>query len=190
MLTIVHDRNDLRGHAQTLGHVTPSDVVRVRDSPEERSQWARLQVIPDGMGLTAQAVAGDGASTARAALGHSGGGRSQRGRQREGSARSVDRKEDFGRDRGRRGRVWMKRAPDASAAREEAFRLEAVESGSVSRTAGRRSHTQLRKMGQPREDAVTEADLGRMDLDFPRVHGVSVLLKRWLVGTHKGARTT
>ncbi len=69
----------------------------------------------------------------------------------------------------------------------EAFLLEAVEPGSVIRTDGWRSYARLRELGYQHDKAVTSGDPGRMDRDFPRVHRVAALLKRWLLGTHQGA---
>ena len=85
------------------------------------------------------------------------------------------------------GRVRLKRVADASAASVEAFLLEAVEPGSVIRTDGWRSYARLRELGYRHDKAVTGGDPGRMDRDFPRVHRVAALLKRWLLGTHQGA---
>ena len=85
------------------------------------------------------------------------------------------------------GRVRLKRVPDAAAASVEALLLEAVEPGSVIRTDGWRSYARLRELGYRHDKAVRGGDPGRMDRDFPRVHRVAALLKRWLLGTHQGA---
>ncbi len=85
------------------------------------------------------------------------------------------------------GRIRLKRVPDASAASMEAFLREAVEPGSLIRTDGWRSYARLRELGYRHDKAVTGGDPGRMDRDFPRVHRVAALLKRWLLGTHQGA---
>ena len=53
---------------------------------------------------------------------------------------------------------------------------------------GRRdSLGRLQALGYRHLSAVTEGDPERLDRDFPRVHRVAALLKRWLVGTHQGA---
>ena len=77
--------------------------------------------------------------------------------------------------------------PDASAASLEAFILEAVEPGSSVRTDGWSSYSQLHALGYRHHKAVTKGDPQRLDRDFPRVHRVAALLKRWLLGTHQGA---
>ena len=77
--------------------------------------------------------------------------------------------------------------PDASAASLEAFILEAVEPGSSVRTDGWSSYSQLHALGYRHRRAVTRGDPQRLDRDFPRVHRVAALLKRWLLGTHQGA---
>ena len=85
------------------------------------------------------------------------------------------------------GRVRLKRIPDASAASVEAFLLEAVEEGSAIRTDGWPSYARLRELGYRHDKAVTGGDPDRIERDFPRVHRVAALLKRWLLGTHQGA---
>lgn len=85
------------------------------------------------------------------------------------------------------GRIRLKRVPDATAASLEAFILEAVEPGSAVRTDGWRSYTRLRARGYRHEAAVTGGDAAKTEQEFPRVHRVASLLKRWLLGTHQGA---
>ena len=85
------------------------------------------------------------------------------------------------------GRIRLKRVADASAASLEAFVLEAVEPGSVIRTDGWPSYSKLHALGYRHETSVTGGDPSRTDRDFPRVHRVASLLKRWLLGTHQGA---
>ena len=85
------------------------------------------------------------------------------------------------------GRIRLRRVPDASAASLEAFILEAVEPGSSVRTDGWPSYSQLHALGYRHRKAVTAGDPQRLDSDFPRVHRVAALLKRWLLGTHQGA---
>ena len=85
------------------------------------------------------------------------------------------------------GRIRLRRVPDASAARLEAFILDAVEPGSRVRTDGWSSYSQLQALGYRHRKAVTGGDPKRIDKHFPRVHRVAALLKRWLLGTHQGA---
>ena len=78
------------------------------------------------------------------------------------------------------GRIRLKRVPDASAASLEAFILEAVEPGSAVRTDGWPSYSKLAARGYRHETRVTGGDPARTDREFPRVHRVASLLKRWL----------
>ncbi len=77
--------------------------------------------------------------------------------------------------------------PDASAASLEAFILEGVEPGSVVSTDGWSSYSKLHACGYRHETSVTGGDPDKTEEDFPRVHRVASLLKRWLLGTHHGA---
>ena len=85
------------------------------------------------------------------------------------------------------GRIRLRRVPDASAASLEAFILETVEPGSLIRTDSWPSYAQLHARGYRHQETVTAGDPERLDRDFPRVHRVATLLKRWLLGTHQGA---
>ena len=193
---IGHGRDDLRGHPQALGAVVPCDVVR--DSTQERGQCARAaedsraRAIPDGLDLAAQATTGDGASGARAALGQRGADEVHVGGKEQGArGRSLGKKALVAvaveEDGAGMGRVRLQRIPDASAASVEAFLLEAVEEGSAIRTDGWPSYARLRELGYRHDKAVTGGDPDRIERDFPRVHRVAALLKRWLLGTHQGA---
>ena len=84
------------------------------------------------------------------------------------------------------GRIRLQRVPDASAVSLEAFILEAVEPGSIVRTDGWSSYSKLQSLGYRHAASVTGGDPARIDSDFPRVHRVAALLKRWLLGTHQG----
>ena len=90
-------------------------------------------------------------------------------------------------DGGGIGRVRLQRLADASAANLEAFILEAVEPGSGVRTDGWSGYARLRAQGFRHEAVVTGSDAAKLDRNFPRVHRVAALLKRWLLGTHQGA---
>ena len=85
------------------------------------------------------------------------------------------------------GRIRLRQMPDASAASLEAFILDAVEPGSRVRTDGWPSYSKLHAHGYRHRKAVTGGDPERIEKHFPRVHRVSALLKRWLLGTHQGA---
>ena len=85
------------------------------------------------------------------------------------------------------GRIRLRRAPDASASSLQAFILDAVELGSLVRTDGWRSYSQLHALGYRHRRAATGGDPERIEEHFPRVHRVAALLKRWLLGTHQGA---
>ena len=85
------------------------------------------------------------------------------------------------------GRIRLRRVPDASAARLEAFILDAGELGSRVRTDGWSRYSQQPALGYRHRKAVTGGDPKRIDKHFSRVHRVAALLKRWLLGTHQGA---
>ena len=85
------------------------------------------------------------------------------------------------------GRVRLQRVANASAASLEAFLQEAVEPGSVIRTDGWPSYSRLQALGYRHDKAVTGGNRDRIEREFPRVHRVAALLKRWLLGTHQGA---
>ena len=85
------------------------------------------------------------------------------------------------------GRIRLKRVPNAAAASLEEFLLEAVEPGSTIRTDGWRSYSRLQQLGYRHAKAVVGGDRELVEREFPRVHRVAALLKRWLLGTHQGA---
>ena len=85
------------------------------------------------------------------------------------------------------GRIRLKRVPNAAAASLEDFLLEAVKPGSTIRTDGWRSYSRLRQLGYRHDKAVMGGDRELVEREFPRVHRVAALLKRWLLGTHQGA---
>jgi len=87
---------------------------------------------------------------------------------------------------GRRiGRIRLRRVTDTSAKSLERAVRAAVEPGSVVRTDGLHSYSQLSAHGYVHEVVRKEAALG--DNLLPRVNRVVALLKRWLLGVHQGA---
>ncbi len=87
---------------------------------------------------------------------------------------------------GRRiGRIRLRRVPDASAQSLESVVQAAVEPGSVVRTDGLHSYSQLAARGYVHEVVRQEAAVG--DNLLPRVNRVVALFKRWLLGVHQGA---
>ena len=87
---------------------------------------------------------------------------------------------------GRRiGRIRLRRVPDASARSLERAVQEAVVPGSVVRTDGLPSYSQLAARGYVHEVVRKEAVVG--DNLLPRVNRVVALFKRWLLGIHQGA---
>ncbi len=86
------------------------------------------------------------------------------------------------------GRIRMGRIPNAKKPSLHRFIEQAVEPGSVVHTDGWTGYAGLEKIGyghdvtslrgRPKDTAVAA---------MPRVHRVSSLLKRWLLGTHQGA---
>ena len=85
------------------------------------------------------------------------------------------------------GRIRMRRVPDASADRLQAFIEEAVEPGSVVNTDAWLGYERIGKRGY-RHKIIFLAGRKESPSDLlPRVHRVASLLKRWLLGTHQGA---
>lgn len=88
-------------------------------------------------------------------------------------------------DGSRIGRIRLRRVVDASANSLEDAVQQAVEPGSIVRTDGWVSYSQLDSLGYIHEVVREEADVG--DNLLPSCHRVAGLLKRWLLGTHHGA---
>lgn len=84
------------------------------------------------------------------------------------------------------GRIRMKRIRDASADSLHGFLKEAVTPGSVIHTDAWSGYSGLDTKGYRWEITPVGPDRKRAVLLFPRVHRVSALVKRWLVGTHHG----
>ncbi len=83
------------------------------------------------------------------------------------------------------GRIRLRRIPDATGDSLCGAVQEAVEEGSVVCTDGWKGYRPLGTRGYVHEILRDEADVGGHPL--PRVHRVSALLKRWILGIHQGA---
>jgi transposase-like protein/predicted RNA-binding Zn-ribbon protein involved in translation (DUF1610 family) len=91
------------------------------------------------------------------------------------------------RPRGRTGRVRMARVPDVSARSLGPFVESAVATGSRVLTDGWPSYACLPELGYDHRPTSLRASGNPAQFVMPRVHRVSSLLKRWLLGTHQGA---
>jgi transposase-like protein/ribosomal protein L37AE/L43A len=87
------------------------------------------------------------------------------------------------------GRVRMRRIRDGSADSLGTFVQEAIESGSVVYTDGWHGYDRLKANGYRHRVTLVRGDADLSIAQFPRVHRVVSLLKRWLLGTHQGAVT-
>ena len=85
------------------------------------------------------------------------------------------------------GRIRHQRVPNAAGAGLGDFLLEAIEPGSTVRTDGWRSYSRLQKLGYRHDKTVMGGGRELVEREFPRVHCVTALLKRWLLGAHQGA---
>ena len=85
------------------------------------------------------------------------------------------------------GRIRLRQIRDASAASLQAFVAEAIQPGSVVHTDGWEGYTGLEMRGYTHEVTVLKRHQQSAVELLPRVHLVTSLLKRWLVGTHQGA---
>jgi len=83
------------------------------------------------------------------------------------------------------GRIRLRRVPDASAPSLCGALQEAVEAGAVVCTDGWEGYRPLARRGYVHQVAREDGDVGTHPL--PRVHRVSALLQRWILGTHQGA---
>lgn len=85
------------------------------------------------------------------------------------------------------GRIRMKRIPDVSRSVLHGFIRESVEPDSTIHTDGWQAYRDLAQYGYRHEVSnIMKSDKSAVEL-MPRVHIVSSLLKRWLLGTHQGA---
>lgn len=85
------------------------------------------------------------------------------------------------------GRIRMRMIADASADSLHPFVIDCIEPGSTLHTDGWQGYAGLEKEGFEREISVTRGRRKDASKLLPRVHRVSALLKRWLLGTHQGA---
>lgn len=86
------------------------------------------------------------------------------------------------------GRIRMARIPNAKKPTLHRFVQEAITPGSVVHTDGWRSYGGLDAKGYRHEATALEGRPKDAAVEsMPRVHRVSSLLKRWLLGTHQGA---
>jgi len=86
------------------------------------------------------------------------------------------------------GRIRMARIPNAKKATLHRFIEENVEPGSCVHTDGWTGYLGLEGKGYRHErTALQGAASDLATVSMPRVHRVSSLLKRWLLGTHQGA---
>ena len=85
------------------------------------------------------------------------------------------------------GRIRMRMIGDASADSLHSFVVDCIEPGSTLHTDGWQGYAGLEKEGFEREISVTRGRRKDASKLLPRVHRVSALLKRWLLGTHQGA---
>jgi transposase-like protein len=91
------------------------------------------------------------------------------------------------RPRGACGRVRLARVRDCSGASLGGFVSDAVEAGSVVYTDRWQGYGGLRRAGFLHQATSLTASGDPGHVAMPRVHRVSSLLKRWLLGTHQGA---
>ncbi len=84
------------------------------------------------------------------------------------------------------GRIRMRRIPDASAASLIPFLEEVVEPGSTVHTDGWRGYLPVGSKGYIHKVTLLRGNEKTPSKLRPRVHRVTSLLKRWLMGTHQG----
>lgn len=84
------------------------------------------------------------------------------------------------------GRIRLQQVPDTSKEHLMAFIQEYVAPGSVVITDGLPVYTNVAKLGYTHRPRVPPSKKEASKL-LPRVHRVSALLKRWLLGVHQGA---
>ena len=66
--------------------------------------------------------------------------------------------------------------------------VDVVAPGSTVRTDGWGGYADLRKHGYTRQKTVLSSSHDPAHVSMPGVHRVASLLKRWILGTHQGAR--
>lgn len=85
------------------------------------------------------------------------------------------------------GRIRMRRIPDVSRKSLHGFIRESVEPGSVVHTDGWQAYRFIDRYGYKHEATTIIKSKDSAVKILPRVHRVSSLLQRWLLGTHQGA---
>lgn len=107
-----------------------------------------------------------------------------RGRQTESKALVVIAAQEDG---GGIGRIRMRCVPDASAKSLMAFVEDSIDRGSLIHTDGWPAYDSAKSKGYHHRVTVLSGKKKSASELLPRVHRVSALLKRWLLGTHQGA---
>jgi len=90
-------------------------------------------------------------------------------------------------DGDRIGRIRLGRVRDVSAASLSTFIQQAIVEGSVIHTDGWLGYQGLEEKGYEHKVSNIKRSSGRPHELMPRVHRVSSLMKRWLLGTHQGS---
>jgi transposase-like protein len=85
------------------------------------------------------------------------------------------------------GRIHLRRIPTASTSPLVAFVKDAVKPGSVVITDGWEAYAGLTEEGFKHRPRVINASDKSASALLPRVHRVTSLFTRWLIGTHQGA---
>ena len=85
------------------------------------------------------------------------------------------------------GRIRLGRIPDLSATSLSSFIQRAIVEGSVIHTDGWLGYRGLEAKGYGHQVSKIRRSLPRPHELMPRVHRVSSLMKRWLLGTHQGS---
>jgi transposase-like protein len=85
------------------------------------------------------------------------------------------------------GRIRLQRIPDASACSLHRFILASVERGSLVHTDGWEGYSGIEVFGYRTKVTVLSRRKKKPHELMPRVHRVSSLLQRWILGTHQGA---
>jgi len=85
------------------------------------------------------------------------------------------------------GRIRLQTIPDASASSLHAFLLASVEPGTTVHTDGWEGYSGLKALGYKHKVTILSRSKKEAHELMPRVHRVTSLLKRWILGTHQGA---
>jgi len=90
-------------------------------------------------------------------------------------------------ERGTRiGRIRLRKIMDSSAASLEPFILSSIELGAVAHTGGWTGYNGVEGLGYVHEVTNNKHSARPAHESLPRVQRVASLLKRWLLGTHRG----